>query len=197
MEEEAELKAQQQRDKIRKEHEEAEARRQLIKEQKKRAEEEILRNHQIRLEEIQGYLSGTINELPQSLIGTTESNPGRDECQFHKKTAMCRFGDKCSRNHIKSKFSQILIVANFFRSESFLRSHSLTTSEDIIQNSLEVNRDFNEFFEDICQELERFGEIRNLVVCSNSERHMIGNTIVEYQGEKYVKPGETIKEFIN
>lgn len=170
-----------QRDKIRREFEEADTRRKLIKEQRKKAEEEILRNHQIKLQEIRDYINGLNSDVPQSLLGTTETNPSSaQECQYFKKTSVCRFGDKCSRKHVKAKLSSILLIHNLFRTENFLKGHTLTTADEIIQNCLEVNREFNEFFDDICEELEKFGQMSNLLVCTNTEKHMIGNVYVEY-----------------
>lgn len=181
---EAEMKIQEEKDKIRREFEEAEKKRQLVKEQKRLVEEEIRRNHEIKLLEIRSFIEGNLLDVPESLLGTTETNPSAELCQYFKKTCVCRFGDRCSRNHVKSKFSSIILIPNFFRTENFLKSYSLTVAHEIIQNSLEVNREFNEFFEDVCGEMEKFGELRNLIVCTNSEKHMQGNTIVEYATPK-------------
>lgn len=181
---EEELKAQEQRDKIKREFEEAELRKKLIKEQKRKKEEEILRSHQMKLEEIRNYISGVLPDPPQSLLGLNETKPSVDECQYFRKTGVCRFDDRCSRNHKKSKLNPILIVKNFFRTDNFLNGFSLTNSDEIIRNSLEVNREFNEFFVDICEEFEKFGVVLNLLVCSNSEKHMMGNTFVEYSNSK-------------
>lgn len=160
---------------------EAEVRQRMkVKDEKRRIEEEIRMSHKLRLEAIRNYISDLEAPLPESLTGTVETNTGKEECQFFKKTGVCRFGDRCSRNHIKCKLSSILVIPNFFRAESLLRNDQLTDADEIIQNSLELNRDYNEFFEDVAAELEQFGGIRNFAVCCNKDRHMIGNAYVEY-----------------
>lgn len=80
--------------------------------------------------------------------------------------------------------SSILLIPNFFRTENFLKGYSITNANEIIENCLEVNREYNEFFEDICQEFEKYGTIINLLVCTNSEQHMTGNVLVEYETSK-------------
>lgn len=184
IQEENERRIQEEKQKALRAFEEAEERKKLLREQKLKVEAEIRRNHQRKLQEIKDFLDGLLPDVPESLLGTTETNPTAEECPYFKKTSVCRFGDRCSKNHIKAKLSSILLIPNFFRTENFLRGPSLTHSDDIIRNSLDVNRDFNEFFEDICDEFEKFGAMKNVLVCTNTEKHMIGNVFVEYTEAK-------------
>jgi RNA recognition motif-containing protein len=48
--------------------------------------------------------------------------------------------------------------------------------------SLSVVQDF---YEDIFEELSKYGEIENLNVCDNLADHMIGNVFVKFREEEY------------
>lgn len=183
-EEENDRRLAEKRAQLLRDYEAAEAKKRLVKEQRQKAEEEILLNHQRQLQEVKNYIEGTSADVPLSLLGLIETNPTADECQYFAKTAVCRFGTKCSRKHVQSKLSSVLLIKHFFRSANFTRGHALARSEDIIENSLEVNREFNEFFNDACGELERFGQLLNVAVCTNSAAHIVGNTLVEYASVK-------------
>jgi RNA recognition motif-containing protein len=42
-----------------------------------------------------------------------------------------------------------------------------------------------DFYEDIFEELSKYGEIENLNVCDNLADHMIGNVFVKFREEEY------------
>jgi RNA recognition motif-containing protein len=44
---------------------------------------------------------------------------------------------------------------------------------------------FQDFYEDIFEELSKYGEIENLNVCDNLADHMIGNVFVKFREEEY------------
>lgn len=46
-----------------------------------------------------------------------------------------------------------------------------------------MQEQFEEFYEDIFEELSKFGEIQNLNVCDNLTDHMIGNVYVQFKEE--------------
>ena len=49
---------------------------------------------------LENFLNGDSVEPPKELQILYESKPGHITCPFFTKTACCRFGDECSRNHI-------------------------------------------------------------------------------------------------
>lgn len=48
---------------------------------------------------LEKFLVGDSSEPPQELLIYHETRPNTELCPFFIKTACCRFGDQCSRNH--------------------------------------------------------------------------------------------------
>jgi len=51
----------------------------------------------------------------------------------------------------------------------------------------EEDDDFREFFEDVFEEMAKFGEVEDLVVCENLGEHMLGHVFVKYYDEEDAK----------
>ena len=49
----------------------------------------------------------------------------------------------------------------------------------------DLNNDYKVFFEDVTEELKKFGEILNFRTCMNTQSHLRGNVLVEYSSERY------------
>lgn len=49
------------------------------------------------------------------------------------------------------------------------------------------DEDFREFFEDVFEELAKFGEIEDFIVCENVGEHMVGHVFVKYYDEEDAK----------
>ena len=52
---------------------------------------------------------------PLSLLGCTGQRPLSEECPFYAKTGACRFGERCSRNHVIPGISTIIMIPGFYR----------------------------------------------------------------------------------
>lgn len=51
------------------------------------------------MENLDKFLSGDSDDPPLELKVVRETRPNAEICPFFYKTACCRFGDQCSRNH--------------------------------------------------------------------------------------------------
>lgn len=170
------------------EHAELEAREkcklQIEQEKKRWADEERQFQYELK-RKIDEFLKCD-GPVPSELRTNAETNPGRQMCQFFEKTAACRFGNKCKRNHIRPRLSTILMISRFFTNFSLEQSKATEYGSDLTleYNESDLYDDFKEFFDDVIPELQRFGRILHFVVCHNYEPHLRGHVYVEYDCER-------------
>lgn len=69
------------------------------KERLKKIEEENRQRQETFMSNLEKFLNGDSTKLPEELAVLYETRPECDLCPFFMKTACCRFGDECSRNH--------------------------------------------------------------------------------------------------
>lgn len=62
------------------------------------------------MKNLEDFLSGDSNEPPPELMVCRETKIDCDLCPFFNKTACCRFGDQCSRNHRYPGISKVIIT---------------------------------------------------------------------------------------
>ncbi|XP_024631915.1 zinc finger CCCH domain-containing protein 5 isoform X1 [Medicago truncatula] len=98
-------------------------------------------------------------------------------CPFHLKTAACRFGDRCSRVHFYPDKSCTLLIKNMYNGPGL----AWEQDEGLEYTDEEVERCFEEFYEDVHTEFLKFGEIVNFKVCKNGSFHLRGNVYVQYK----------------
>lgn len=171
-----------------------EAEQQRLKEQieLKRKQEEARKEQEERLRvKIDEFIEFG-GEIPDELIVSIETNPNKPICHFFKKTGACRFGDSCSRNHIRPGVSKVLLIPNFFSHYSLEQCSENEYGNDsaLEYESYDVYNHFKEFFYDVLPELEKCGKILQFKVCCNIEPHLRGNVYVEYSNHR-----ESIKSF--
>ncbi|OEL16957.1 Splicing factor U2af small subunit A [Dichanthelium oligosanthes] len=114
-----------------------------------------------------------------SIFGTEKD---RVNCPFYFKIGACRHGDRCSRLHNKPSISPTLLLCNMYQ-----RPDMITPGVDVQGNPIDPERiqeDFEDFYEDIFEELSKHGEIESLHVCDNLADHMIGNVYVQFREEE-------------
>lgn len=58
---------------------------------------------------LEKFVTGDSSEPPQELLIYHETRPNTELCPFFFKTACCRFGDQCSRNHQYPGISKVSI----------------------------------------------------------------------------------------
>lgn len=113
-----------------------------------------------------------------SIFGTEKD---RVNCPFYFKIGACRHGDRCSRLHNRPTISPTLLLSNMYQ-----RPDMITPGVDAQGNPIEphkVQEHFEDFYEDIFEELNKFGKIESLNVCDNLADHMIGNVYVQFKEE--------------
>lgn len=105
------------------------------------------------------------------IFGTEED---KVNCPFYFKIGACRHGDRCSRLHLKPTFSQTLLLPHLY-----LPSQPGPNGEPV-----DDTERFEEFYEEIFDELSKYGEIEELHVCDNLGDHMLGNVYVKFHTEE-------------
>uniref|UniRef100_A0A5B6YH87 Putative splicing factor U2af small subunit B n=1 Tax=Davidia involucrata TaxID=16924 RepID=A0A5B6YH87_DAVIN len=113
-----------------------------------------------------------------SIFGTEKD---RVNCPFYFKIGACRHGDRCSRLHNRPTISPTLLLSIMYQ-----RPDMITPGVDALGQPIDprkIQEHFEDFYEDIFQELGKFGEIERLNVCDNLADHMIGNVYVQFNEE--------------
>ncbi|KAG6591187.1 Splicing factor U2af small subunit A, partial [Cucurbita argyrosperma subsp. argyrosperma] len=113
-----------------------------------------------------------------SIFGTEKD---RVNCPFYFKIGACRHGDRCSRLHNRPTISPTLLLSNMYQ-----RPDMITPGVDAQGQPIDprkIQEHFEDFYEDIYEELGKFGEIECLNVCDNLADHMIGNVYVQFREE--------------
>ncbi|XP_059446277.1 zinc finger CCCH domain-containing protein 5 isoform X1 [Corylus avellana] len=98
-------------------------------------------------------------------------------CPFHLKTGACRFGLRCSRVHFYPEKSCTLLIRNMYNGPGL----AWEQDEGLEFTDEEVERSYEEFYEDVHTEFLKFGEIVNFKVCRNGSFHLRGNVYVQYK----------------
>lgn len=115
-----------------------------------------------------------------SIFGTEKD---RVNCPFYFKIGACRHGDRCSRLHTKPSISPTLLLSNMYQ-----RPDMITPVVDAQGNPIDprkIQEHFEDFYEDLFEELNKYGEIESLNVCDNLADHMVGNVYVQFRVEEH------------
>lgn len=183
--EEQAKKKEAERKRIQEEFEAEQKRIAVVEEEKKRLIEEE-KQRQIDLERrIRAYIDG-VGEVPPELLIDAETNPAKEMCQFFLKTAACRFGNKCLRNHKRPRLSKVLLMPAFFTNIHLDQSEATEYGNDLTleYDENELITSFHRFFEDVVPEFENFGCIKHFVSCTNYEPHLRGHVLVEFTSQR-------------
>ncbi|XP_027163709.1 zinc finger CCCH domain-containing protein 5 [Coffea eugenioides] len=120
----------------------------------------------------QQLLENVAQQIPN--FGTEQD---KAHCPFHLKTGACRFGSRCSRVHFYPEISCTLLIKNMYNGPGLAWEHD----EGLEYTEEEVERSYEEFYEDVHTEFLKFGEIVNFKVCRNGSYHLRGNAYVHYR----------------
>ncbi|KAF9597081.1 hypothetical protein IFM89_015272 [Coptis chinensis] len=115
-----------------------------------------------------------------SIFGTEKD---RVNCPFYFKIGACRHGDRCSRLHTKPSISPTLLLSNMYQ-----RPDMVTPGMDPQGQAMDPRRiqeHFEDFYEDLFEELSKYGEIESLNICDNLADHMVGNVYVQFREEEH------------
>ncbi|KAL8116379.1 hypothetical protein AgCh_022762 [Apium graveolens] len=120
----------------------------------------------------QQLLENVAQQVPN--FGTEQD---KAHCPFHIKTGACRFGSRCSRVHFYPNKSCTLLMKNMYNGPGL----AWEQDEGLECMDEEVERSYEEFYEDVHTEFLKYGEIINFKVCKNGAFHLRGNLYVHYK----------------
>ena len=104
-------------------------------------------------------------------------------CPFYFKTGACRYGDRCTKRHLKPSISQTLLFKNMYQNPpiaiAMAEGHQVPDAE-----MMQAIQEFHSFYSEVFLEFSKFGEIEEVHVCDNTGEHMIGNVFVKYASEE-------------
>lgn len=111
-----------------------------------------------------------------------------DSSNFHSARSRlhcsaCRHGSRCSRLHNRPTISPTLLLHNFYMNP-VLNTPLGPDGLPIPVDPSKVQEFFEDFYEDLFLELDKFGEIEHLCVCDNLADHMVGNVCVKFRDEE-------------
>ncbi|OVA04640.1 RNA recognition motif domain [Macleaya cordata] len=115
-----------------------------------------------------------------SIFGTEKD---RVNCPFYFKIGACRHGDRCSRLHTRPSISPTLLLSNMYQ-----RPDMMTPGMDPQGHAMDprkIQEHFEDFYEDLFEELSKYGEIESLNICDNLADHMVGNVYVQFREEEH------------
>ncbi|XP_038209845.1 U2 small nuclear ribonucleoprotein auxiliary factor 35 kDa subunit-related protein 2 [Zerene cesonia] len=161
-----------------------------LEKQRKAKEEEMLKEieekHRLKQEmfikSLEKFLAGDSSVPPVELLIYRESRPNLELCPFFFKTACCRFADECSRNHQYPGISTTLLATNFYAHFGLENAIVNEYDSDVMleYEDSDTYKHFKEFFYDVLPEFQKYGQVIQFKVCNNFERHLRGNTYIEY-----------------
>ncbi|XP_029636791.1 splicing factor U2AF 35 kDa subunit isoform X2 [Octopus sinensis] len=122
-------------------------------------------------------------EYLASIFGTEKD---KVNCSFYFKIGACRHGERCSRLHNKPTFSQTVLLQNLYLNpqNAALTADGSHIPETVQMGELEIQQHYDEFFEEVYVEMEKYGEIEEMNVCDNLGDHLVGNVYVKFRYEE-------------
>ncbi|XP_047316564.1 splicing factor U2af small subunit B-like [Impatiens glandulifera] len=111
-----------------------------------------------------------------SIFGTEKD---RVNCPFYFKIGACRHGDRCSRLHTRPGISPTILLSNMYQRPDMITPGVDPQGQAIDPNKIQQH--FEDFYEDLFEELSKYGTIENLNICDNLADHMVGNVYVQFK----------------
>jgi len=143
------------------------------------------------MESMDVYLNNPrIEKPPSHLLRVMETHPEERACEFFSRTNCCRYGHACTFNHRRPMLGRILLIRHFFN-HSMLQKRCThkeyaSAEEHLELTEQDLRHDYDEFFNDVVEELRKFGTIVNFRTVRNTLEHLRGHVFVEYTNERFV-----------
>eukprot|EP01035_Chromulina_nebulosa_P039482 gene39482-53383_t len=103
-------------------------------------------------------------------------------CPFYFKIGACRHGDKCSRQHHKPPFSETVIVKHMWNNP--MCAIASAGGNILMMDKNKSQEILDDFYEEIFEEVKKYGKIEDIQVCENLGDHMVGNVYIKYIDEE-------------
>jgi splicing factor U2AF subunit len=121
--------------------------------------------------------------MAENLARIIGSEDDKVNCPFYFKNGACRYGNRCTRQHIKPTKSVTLLFAHMYQNSPI--AVALAEGHRIPDDKLkEVIDQFENFYQEVFLELSQFGEIEELHVLDNLGDHLVGNVYAKFVGEE-------------
>lgn len=104
-------------------------------------------------------------------------------CPFYFKIGACRHGDRCSRLHNKPVFSQTILVSHMYQNP--IAQVIAQNGDPASLDQRKVDEEFEDFYEEVFEELCKFGKLEELNICDNLGDHLVGNVYAKYEDEEH------------
>ena len=101
---------------------------------------------------------------------------------FFFKIGACRHGETCTRKHNKPPFSQTVLIKKMYYNPMIPLVNSGTQVGKFDQ--LTLQQVFDDFLEEIVEELSKYGNLEDVQVMENLGDHMIGCVYAKYEDEE-------------
>lgn len=120
--------------------------------------------------------------MAENLARIIGSEDDKVNCPFYFKNGACRYGNRCTRQHIKPTKSPTLLFAHLYHNPSqaiALAEGNSIPDEEILVAIKHLESFYSEIFMKVCQ----FGEIEEMHVVDNLGEHMQGNVFIRFKSE--------------
>ncbi|KAK8938624.1 Splicing factor U2af small subunit A [Platanthera zijinensis] len=115
-----------------------------------------------------------------SIFGTEKD---RVNCPFYFKIGACRHGDRCSRLHTRPSISPTILLSNMYQRPDMINPG--VDSQGQAMDPGKIQEHFENFYEDLFEELSKYGQLESLNICDNLADHMVGNVYVQFREEDH------------
>jgi len=112
------------------------------------------------------------------LHGTEED---KANCPFYYKVGACRHMEGCARNHEIPTFSCTLFIPNMWTNPIAEAQNNPLFKR---KSPKDEDAEFQEFFVDVFEEISKYGEVEDLMVCENLGEHLLGAVFVKFYDEE-------------
>jgi len=99
------------------------------------------------------------------------------------KTGACRYGMQCKRIHIIPLAAETLLIDHMYK-DTYNKMKNITKGLDdslLEIDEEEIQKAFEEFYDDVFPEWSKFGKIVQFKCCNNLQSHLRGNVYIQFE----------------
>ena len=120
--------------------------------------------------------------MAENLARIIGSEDDKVNCPFYFKNGACRYGNRCTRQHIKPNKSSTLLFAHLYQNPT--QAIALAEGHHIPDDEiLSAIAHLESFYAEVFLEIAQYGEIEEMHVLDNLGEHMLGNIYVRFKNE--------------